>query len=160
MYEAACDIAQNASVGRPHFAKALMAAGLVSSVDQAFKRYLGAGKIGDVKQHWPEIGDIVETIVEAGGIAVLAHPMKYKITRTKLRALVGDFAECGGKAIEVVSGLQKPQEIRDIAKIAENHDLLGSCGSDFHAPNTHWAELGRSSAMPEYVPPVWQFWEH
>jgi len=138
---------------------------LVQSIDEqeqarrTFKRYLGAGKVGDVKQHWPEIGDVVEMIVDAGGVAVLAHPMKYKITRTKLRRLIEDFCDAGGRAIEIISGAQKPHETADMLRLAERYELLSSCGSDFHAPGMKWAELGQMAAMPKQANPVWQFWE-
>lgn len=159
VYEKADAIAAGGSVGRPHFAKAMVESGYVSSIDQAFKRYLGAGKVGDVKQHWPEIGDVVEMIVDAGGVAVLAHPMKYKITRTKLRRLIEDFCDAGGRAIEIISGAQKPHETADMLRLAERYELLSSCGSDFHAPGMKWAELGQMAAMPKQANPVWQFWE-
>lgn len=159
MLEKASKIAAGAAIGRPHFAKAMVESGYVSSIDQAFKRFLGAGKVGDVKQHWPEIGDVVETIIDAGGVAVLAHPMKYKITRTKLRQLIEDFCEVGGGAIEIISGAQKPQETSDMVRLAERYELLSSCGSDFHAPGMSWAELGQIAVMPKLANPVWQFWE-
>lgn len=159
IYDAAAELAAGGSIGRPHFAQAMVEKGHVRSIDQAFKRYLGAGKPGDVKQHWPEIGDVIDIIREAGGIAVLAHPLKYKITRTKLIKLVEDFVDCGGGAIEVVSGFQKMQETSDMVRIAKKYGLLASCGSDFHAPGGQWAELGQMADMPKDVAPVWQHWE-
>lgn len=158
VYEKAQAIAQGAALGRPHFAKALVEAGHVRSIELAFKRYLGAGKVGDVKQVWPEIGDVVSAVCDAGGVAVLAHPLKYKITRTKLLRLIEDFVDVGGQAIEVVSGFQKPQETSDMARIAQKFELLASCGSDFHAPSAHWSELGQMSVLPKNVTPVWQAW--
>lgn len=148
-----------AVIGRPHFAKAMVAMGFCSSVDQAFKKYLGAGKPGDIKQIWPEFGDLLPDVVEAGGIPVLAHPLKYKLTRSKLSQLLEDFIEYGGRAMEVVSGQQRQQDTHDMARLVNRFDLLASCGSDFHAPSKPWSELGRYSEMPDTVKPVWQAWE-
>lgn len=155
----ACAEADGPAIGRPHFAQAMVKAGFCSSVEQAFKRYLGTGKAGDIKQIWPEFGDVLPAISEASGIAVLAHPLKYKLTRTKLCKLLEDFVDYGGGALEVVSGEQRPEDTRDLAKIANTFALLASCGSDFHAPSMHWGELGKFSSLPESVQPVWTAWE-
>ena len=145
-------------LGRPHFAKAMLEARFVSTFDQAFKRYLGAGKQGDVKQIWPEFGDILPLIAEAGGVAVLAHPLKYKMTRTKLCRMIEDFRESGGRGIEVISGKQRAELTKDMARIAERFQLLASCGSDFHSPGQEWHELGSCSTLPENCHPVWSDW--
>ncbi len=150
--------AGEASLGRPHFAHAMVEAGFVRSVDQAFKRYLGSGKPGDVKQVWPEFEEVVPVVRAAGGAAVVAHPLKYKMTRTKLRAMLDDFRDCGGNAMEVVSGAQRPEQTREMAQLAGRFALLSSCGSDFHMPGTQWGELGKFPALPETVTPVWSLW--
>lgn len=145
-------------IGRPHFAQYLIEKGHVSSMNAAFKRYLGAGKPGDVKQMWPSIEQAVEWINAAGGTAVVAHPDKYKMTRTKLRRLLDDFIVAGGQAMEVVSGNQQPATTRDLRLIAQQKELYASCGSDFHVPDQPWQELGRYSSMPEDLPAVWELW--
>lgn len=146
-------------IGRPHFAAYLVAAGYCKSVAQAFKKYLGAGKPGDIKQLWPEFEATVGAIVDSGGIAVLAHPVKYHMTRSKLCAMVRDFVDVGGRAMEVVSGAQEARVTADLAKIAGSFGLKASCGSDFHAPGMPWQELGSHSVLPESVVPVWRAWE-
>jgi len=158
IYERAERIADGAAIGRPHFAKALIELGAVANQAQAFKKYLGAGKVGDVKQHWPEFGDVVPIIREAGGVAVLAHPLKYKMTRSKLLRMLADFMECGGEAVEVLSGKQKDSDTNSIARIAKQLGLLASTGSDFHAPGQAWAELGKQGRLPEGLIPVWEHW--
>lgn len=158
-YEGAKAIAGDAIVGRPHFARHLVERGAVKSQAVAFKKYLGAGKQGDVKQMWPGVGTVVEWIVNAGGVAVIAHPDKYKMTRTKLKRLVDDFCEAGGGAIEVVSGRQTPQVTSDMARIADQYELLASCGSDFHVPDQPWQELGSFLPLPEISIPVWTHWQ-
>jgi hypothetical protein len=158
VYEVARKYSGEGIIGRPHFAKALVEMGKVSSIDQAFKRYLGNGKVGDVKQLWPDMDECIEPIKKAGGIAVLAHPKKYPMTRTKLCELTEDFAEVGGEGIEVISGRQEQADVKDVAKIAIKYGLKGSCGSDFHAPGAPWSELGNMPTMPEGLETVWQSW--
>lgn len=149
-------IATGAVLGRPHFAQFLVEQGRVKNINEAFRKYLGAGKPGDVKNLWPEIAVVVGWIVAAGGVAVLAHPSKYKMTRTKLRALVADFARCGGQAIEVASGLMPAIEVNSLAAVATDFDLAASCGSDFHFPGQKWQELGQFARVPESCRPVWE----
>lgn len=149
---------EGASLGRPHFAKYLVEIGAVKNVAQAFKRYLGAGKVGDVKQMWPDFDEVIGWITAAGGVAVLAHPDKYDITRTKLRLLTADFMEAGGQAIEVVSGKQKPGLADDMQRVADMFGLYSSCGSDFHSPGQPWQELGAFDPMPKNAKPVWELW--
>ncbi len=156
--EGARKIAGEAVIGRPHFAQYLVDNGHCKSIAQAFKRYLGAGKPGDIKQVWPDISQVIEVIVASGGTAVLAHPKKYNMTRTKLCAMVADFTEAGGLAIEVVSGKQEKHVTADLAKIANKYGLAASCGSDFHVPGSPWQELGAFSDLPDDVRPVWALW--
>jgi len=151
------EIANYSNVGRPHFAQHLVELGRVKNVAAAFKKYLGNGKIGDVKQCWAELPQIVSWINEAGGTAVLAHPLKYKMTRTKLGLLLDDFVSAGGQAMEVVSGVQRHDETQQLAALCEQKKLLASCGSDFHQPS-QWSDLGRMSELPDSCTPVWQAW--
>lgn len=151
-------IAGDGVVGRPHFARYLVEIGEVANFNQAFKRYLGAGKPGDVKQNWPEIEEVVKWIVEGGGSAVLAHPAKYSMTRSKLCRLVADFTEAGGVAMEVISGKQTEAQTLDLVKIANKFGLASSCGSDFHTPGAPWQELGSFGRLPPAAMPVWSLW--
>ncbi len=148
------------TIGRPHFAQFLLERGHVKNINQAFKKYLGAGKPGDVKNVWPSIEEAVAWIVAAGGQPVLAHPDKYKLTRTKLRALCADFKECGGTGLEILSGKQNPNVTQNMLALAKEFDLRGSLGSDFHQPDQPWQELSCCGTLPAEVPPVWTCWEH
>lgn len=156
--EGARRIAGDAVIGRPHFAQFLIETGRVSSVNAAFKKYLGAGKIGDVKQIWPSIAEAAGWITAAGGVAVVAHPDKYKMTRTKLGRLLEEFVEAGGRAMEVVSGRQSPELTRDLRLLANKFELHASCGSDFHVPDQPWQELGGFGGLPDDCCPVWELW--
>ncbi len=156
-YEGAAKIADGV-VGRPHFARFMVDKGIVPSVNGAFKKYLGNGKVGDVPQRWVDLPEVVAAIVASGGVAVLAHPGKYKFTRTKLKKLVTFFQENGGQAIEVISGRQMTQVTNSFADLAEQFGLYASCGSDFHVPGQPWQELGSFGALPEKCRPVWGAW--
>jgi hypothetical protein len=143
-------------IGRPQFARHLVAIGRAGSVEDAFKQYLGDGLVGDVRQHWAGLPQVVEWIRAAGGVAVLAHPLKYKLTRSKLKRLLADFLQAGGQGMEVVSGQQQLQQTASLGKLCEQLGLLASCGSDFHEPGNPWSELGRFRSLPAYLPPVWE----
>lgn len=145
-------------VGRPHFAQYLVECGAARDINQAFKRYLSSAKMGHIDKVWAEMETVIGWIRQAGGQAVLAHPFKYNITRTKLCALLDDFIHIGGTALEVVSGQQTPQQTRDLARLCNDKKLLASTGSDFHLPGQPWAALGRQPKLPENCEPVWQAW--
>lgn len=155
-YEATVAMAAGRSIGRPDFARFLVDNGYVATMDAAFKRYLGSGKIGDVKMMWPELATAVQWIKGSGGVAVLAHPLHYKMTNTKLRALVADFQRAGGQAIEVMSGKQQNDRIDYLAKLADQFSLHASIGSDYHGPNYSWCELGAMGTLPKSCRPVWE----
>ncbi|MDZ7643485.1 MAG: hypothetical protein U5K76_04170 [Woeseiaceae bacterium] len=90
---------------------------------------------------------------------MLAHPAHYRLTGTRLRALLGDFRTAGGGALEVVSGNQDNAVTATLAQVAMDFDLYASAGSDFHAPGRPWAELGRFPSLPAGCRPVWSLWE-
>lgn len=155
--EGALALAGEAQIGRPHFARYLLAQGYVRSEDEAFDRFLGSGKPGDVKSLWPPLAQVVDWIRAAGGVPVLAHPIKYRQTGARLRRLVADFAACGGGAVEVVVGRQLADESRFVAQLCTQHGLAASVGSDFHGPSP-WCELGVINALPAGCVPVWERW--
>lgn len=146
------------SIGRPHFAEYLVTSGQMPSAAVAFKRALGSGKPGDVKAEWPSLETVLGWITNAGGVAVVAHPLKYKMTLTKLRSLLDDFRQAGGQGIEVLTGFQEPARVSALVDLALRYELYGSAGSDFHRPGQPWAELGRLAALPERCTPIWQLW--
>lgn len=143
-------------LGRPDFARAMVADGMVADWASAFKRFLGSGKKGDVKAHWPEISDAVGWVVASGGVAVLAHPLRHGLTRRKRGLLMDTFQAAGGQAVELVSGHQNPDSTRDLARQLVERELYASMGSDFHFPGSH-AAPGSMSLIPRTAaPPIWQ----
>lgn len=154
--QGAKEIAGDAVLGRPHFAQYLVNIGAVKNLNAAFKKYLGAGKPADVKYQWPLMEQVVGWIHAAGGVAVLAHPAKYELTRTKMCAMIDSFSAVGGDAIEVISGLQPIAMTEDLLRIANGRSLYASCGSDFHFPGQAWQELGSFGRLPPGAKPVWE----
>ncbi|MFQ5635630.1 MAG: PHP domain-containing protein [Gammaproteobacteria bacterium] len=149
-------MAGGARIGRPHFAQHLVATGQVTSIAAAFKKYLGSGKPGDIECFWPSLETAVAWVRAAGGTAVLAHPGKYRMTNAGITRLADDFTGHGGQAVEVLSGRQAPDLTRKLARLCNDRHLYASCGSDFHAPNRPWCELGRFGPLPGDCRPVWE----
>lgn len=139
---------------RPHFAEFMVRAGYVKDHAQAFQRWLGAGKLGDVKQHWPTLESTVQTLRDSGAWISLAHPCHYDFTRTKRRKLVIDFVAAGGQALEVANGAQVDSQVGMLATTAREFGLLASAGSDFHGPR-QWSELGVYRAPPADLALLW-----
>lgn len=155
-YEGAKRIAGDGIVGRPHFARYLVEAGVVPNEKKAFKKYLGKGKPGNTKVEWPSVERVVDVIQSAGGVSVVAHPIHYDFTRTKLLRFFDEFKSVGGRAIEVMSGKQQSNQVQQLIEIANQRNLLCSQGSDFHKPNQPWADLGNIAALPKAAEPVWR----
>ncbi|ORU90508.1 MAG: phosphatase [Cycloclasticus sp. symbiont of Poecilosclerida sp. M] len=151
------EIAGGKHIGRPHFAQHLVELGSAKNMQDAFKKYIGDGKAGDVKQCWAEFDEVVSWVVGGGGCAVIAHPDKYKMTRTKLVALIDDFKAVGGVGVEVVSGRQLTNSVKGMARLCYEKGLLASCGSDFHQASS-WSEVGSMAAFPKQCQPIWESW--
>lgn len=156
-YQKACDIAGHSRVGRPHFAEVLVNEGLAVDVMAAFKRFLGRGCSAYVPTEWISIPEAVEGIVQAGGQAVVAHPLKYKLTRSKLHALIELFKEAGGCGMEVVSGEMTVSQMTDLVGICLRFDLKASTGSDYHHELSRTG-LGRQRSLPLNCTPIWHQW--
>lgn len=146
------------AVSRTHFGQWLFNAGHVGTVQQGFDRYLGPRKPASVPMPWATLADTVRWIREAGGTAVLAHPGRYAISRTKLRTLIGEFKAMGGEAMEVATATEKPDMIQYLARLAVQHGLLASQGSDYHGTPAPWIALGRFPSLPSGCTPVWTAW--
>lgn len=138
---------------RPHFAQFLVKEGHVRDYAEAFRKWLGAGKIGDVKQHWPSFDETMATLKRAHALISLAHLYHYNFTRTKRRRLVQDFVDAGGHALEVVNGVQPAEQVGTLSILAREFDLKVTAGSDFHLPQ-QWSEIGRYRAVPDDLKPL------
>ncbi|HYH41586.1 MAG TPA: PHP domain-containing protein [Burkholderiales bacterium] len=142
-------------VSRAHFARFLVETGRVRNTQAAFDRYLGEGKPGYAPHLWASLAESVEWIAAAGGIAVIAHPGRYKLDDRTRAALLGEFRDLGGVGIEVVTGSHTPDQYGYWAKRASEFGLLGSVGSDFHGPRESYKDLGDLPPLPSGCPPIW-----
>jgi predicted metal-dependent phosphoesterase TrpH len=154
-FEQVLALAHGGAITRTHFARHLVNIGKASSLSGVFKHYLARGKAGYVPNNWIELADAVQWIHDAGGIAVLAHPLKYKLNGKWLTRLMKEFSEAGGDAAEVASPQQTPVQKREIWRLCQQFELVASVGSDFHQP-TDWNELGRGLYMTDDIVPLWQ----
>jgi predicted metal-dependent phosphoesterase TrpH len=152
-------VANAQMIGRTHFARFLVERGTVKSVQSAFKRFLGAGQPCFISHQWAKLDEAVSWIRGAGGVAVLAHPGRYPFDTAEMRALLAEFRELGGAAIEVVSGAHGPHHRQMFAKQAGYFGLAGSAGSDYHGPGESYLDLGGLPALPLGCNPVWSGWD-
>lgn len=154
--EAVKKAAGEGMITRTHFADFLLSQFHVSTQQEAFDRYLGTGKAAYVPTIWAEMELAVSWIIQSGGVAVLAHPLRYKLTASWMKRLLAAFKEAGGLGIEVVTGRYNSDEIKLVAGYATRFELAGSVGSDFHSPDNQWVELGRLAPLPPNIKPVWE----
>lgn len=142
--------------GRPHFARAMVELGLVDSEQNAFHRHLGNGKPGDVRKSWPPLAEVVSWIIASDGIAVLAHPEAYGLTRSKLGRLIDDFRAAGGDALEMAPASASGDIDRFLHEACRTRGMAASCGSDFHNDRQGWRKLGVVPPIPADIEPVWE----
>ncbi|MEE9356730.1 MAG: PHP domain-containing protein [Methylococcaceae bacterium] len=154
-FEAVKKIAGNGMITRTHFADFLVNNNYVSDQQAAFNRYLRKGKPAFVASQWTELEQAIDWIIQSGGIAIIAHPLRYNLTGSKLKKFIEAFKASGGSGIEVVTGRYNQGEINLVSQYAKKHDLLGSIGSDFHTPKQSWVELGKLAPLPSDITPVW-----
>ncbi len=157
-YEGARRLAGGGVIARPHFARHLVACGHAADTDEAFRRYLKKGRPGYVATEWPELEQVIGWIHAAVGRAVLAHPMRYRLTGAWLRRLLAAFTEAGGEALEVSCGSHTRQEFERCLGLARRFGLMGSLGSDWHGGDSPWSQPGRIPPLPGWITPVWQDW--
>jgi predicted metal-dependent phosphoesterase TrpH len=157
-YIKACTIAGHEGIGRPHFAQVLVDEGLVKDRQEGFKRFLGRGKQAYVPTAWISIEEAVSTITKARGQAVIAHPMKYNLTRTRLQELILTFKLAGGCGIEVISGEITNTQIQEVVGLSLRFQLLASTGSDYHGDAVSRISLGRQRQLPVNCKPIWHEW--
>lgn len=154
-YQQTKELAQG-EVTRAHYARFLVQIGKASNETQAFKRYLSKGKSAYVQTEWVSIADAINAIHQAAGLAVLAHPLRYKISTKNKKQLIADFVSWGGDAIEVAGCGQTKEQRQILVDWAKMHGLAASGGSDFHFP-CGWIELGKDLELPADIPPIWNY---
>jgi predicted metal-dependent phosphoesterase TrpH len=151
---AAAVLAAHAVPTRTHLARELVAAGFARDEADAFKRWLGPGGTAHIAGEWPDLADATRCITAAGGLAVLAHPHRYRASLGVLRELCTEFKAAGGGGIEVSLAGMGPGDTDRALSLARRFELAGSIGSDFHVPGLPWRPLGRFAKLPDGVTPV------
>jgi 3',5'-nucleoside bisphosphate phosphatase len=158
-YEGALKFVGNPDlISRMHFARYISKLGICASPAEVFSRFLTSGKPGFVPHRWASLADAVKWIHEAGGISVMAHPGRYKLSDTEFGALFDEFKQLGGMAIEVTTGSHSVDQYAQYAEIARQYGFLASRGSDFHGPGESRVDLGNLPPLPKGVKPVWHDW--
>jgi len=156
-YEGALAYVGNpALVGRAHFARYMVAQGLAKDVKSVFDHWLAKGKPGYVAHPWASLEQALAWIRGAGGIAVLAHPGRFRLSTAEFRQLLDQFKQLGGGAIEVLSGAHTAQQAGEFARLAREFDFAASRASDFHGPGESWMDIGKLPPLPEGLRPVWE----
>ena len=156
-FEGAMRFAENPKlISRAHFARHLVERGVCKDVRSVFESYLVPGKPGYVEHRWPTLAESVTWIVGAGGVAAVAHPGRYSFSRAEMRRMLGEFKDCGGQAIEVVSGSHSVDNVNLFGRLAKEYGFLATCGSDFHGPDESYVDLGRIDPLPAGLTPVWE----
>lgn len=155
-YEGALKFVGNpALISRTHFARFLVETGVCRDTQEVFRKYLIEGKPGYVPHRWAKLEDALQWIAQSGGVAIIAHPARYKFSRSQERTLFDEFKRLGGRGVEVVTGNHTPDEVQRYARMAQEYGLLASRGSDFHGPGESHIDLGRLPPLPEGLTPVW-----
>ena len=147
-------------ISRTHFARFLVDSGVCADTHSVFRRYLTTGNPGYVPHRWASLGDAVRWITQAGGVAVIAHPARYRFTPTEEYALFTEFIAHGGQGVEVMTGSHSHSEQVKYAATALEFGLLASRGSDFHSPTERRVELGSLPDLPGTLNPVWAALQH
>ena len=156
-FEGACRYAGNPElISRTHFARHLVETGICADTQEVFRRFLVEGKPGFVPHRWATLGDAVGWIVAAGGVAIVAHPARYRFSPNEEYALFTEFKGHGGRGVEVTTGSHTAAEAERYAGTAREFDLLASCGSDFHSPDESRIDLGGLPPLPAGLKPVWE----
>ncbi|ETI58190.1 PHP domain-containing protein [Marinomonas profundimaris] len=159
LFDEATALAGDSQLGRPHFATLLVEKGFVKDANKAFDRYLGNKKLGQLRDVWPDLEEVLTTLSGHNMELVLAHPKRYPLTVTKLKRLLSDFKKWGGTGIEVVSGNERPDSVRLLERLSREFGLKASVGSDYHGPFGPWMQVGKFTQIHESdVDLVWQTW--
>lgn len=143
-------------ISRTHFARFLVESGVCRETNEVFRKYLTEGKPGFVPHRWASLKNAVEWITQAGGMAIIAHPARYKFTANEEYALFSEFKAHGGQGVEVVTGSHTAAEYVTYAATAQEFGLAASRGSDFHSPDESHTELGTLPYLPGNLTPVWE----
>jgi len=157
IYDEAKLLAKDGTITRSHFAQALYNRGEITKLQSAFDKYIGKNKRAFVKSNWCDMATAIDAIQQAGGSAVMAHPIRYDMSGKWRRKLIVEFKSLGGDALEIVLPQMNPDQRKLMLSYCQEYDLKASLGSDFHFP-TPWSDLGKNLRLPEDCVEVWDNW--
>jgi predicted metal-dependent phosphoesterase TrpH len=143
------ELAQGA-VGRPHVARALLEAGYVQSIGEAFDKYIGKGCIAYVARYHLTPVDAVRLIDSANGLPVIAHPLDLP-GLDQLRTWLPDLCAAGMVGLETYYGPYTKENERVLRGLADEYQLIPTGGTDFHGPGIHPTPLGGREVPAEAV---------
>ena len=156
-FDGAMRFAENPNlISRAHFARYLVESGVCKDVRSVFESYIVPGRPGYVDHRWATLEESVGWILGAGGVAAVAHPGRYKLSRPEMRLMLDEYKRYGGQAIEIVSGSHSADNVTVFSRLAREYGFLASCGSDFHGPGESYIDLGKLASMPPGLTPVWE----
>jgi len=130
------------SLGRPHIANLLTKKGYVSSMEEAFRLYIGRGAAAFVEKGKLEIGRSIELIISGGGVPVLAHPISLKLDLHELKEMIRKLKNLGLEGIEVFYKEYDQDLKKELLAIAREMDLIPTGGSDYHGEHKAHLDLG------------------
>jgi len=142
-YEKTKSLSKTKYITRTHFAQMMIKENICNNLSSVFKKYMTGNKPGAVKVDWASSVEVINWIHQSGGLAILAHPLRYKLTLTKMKKLVSELKEIGLDGIEIVNSFSSLDDITKSKTIADDYELLYSCGSDFHGWPNQSIELGK-----------------
>jgi len=151
-------VAKKGMITRTHFAQMLVQEGVCKDMRSVFKRFLTGKKPGGVGGKWAEFDEVIEWIHAAGGKAVLAHPLRYRMTNTKIKRLLSHLSGAGLDGVEVVTGSSSSDEITLVSQWAKEFGLLASIGSDYHGWPNQRVRIGHLQDMPNVNETIWKDW--
>lgn len=135
-------IANGATIGRPHIAKALIDRGYFNNIKEVFNELLAEGKKGYVKAKAFSIKEVIEIIIKAGGAPVLAHPYMMSFNVEELEEEIKKLVSYGLKGIEALYSESTLEKNKFHLELAQKYNLIFTCGSDFHGGNKR-REIGK-----------------
>ena len=145
-------------ITRTHFAQMLIQEGVCKDMKSVFRRFLTGKKPGGVGGEWSQFDEVIDWIHLAGGVAILAHPLRYRMTNTKVKRMMSDLSQNGCDGVEVITAHSTKYEIGLVSKWAKETSLLASVGSDYHGWPNQRIKIGCLQNLPNIDRAIWRNW--
>ena len=151
------ELSKTDMITRTHFAQMLIREGYCKDMKSVFRRFLTGKKPGASRVEWRSFDEVVGWIHAAGGLAVIAHPFRYRMTQTKIKNMFLNFKEVLGDGVEVVTATSTAEEITLSNRWAKEYKLLSSCGSDYHGWPNQRIQIGCLRDLPNLDNAIWRY---